>query len=123
MICQCTATGDCSTLGRYQGVQELLICQGKALTPEKCDVIRENWLKLRRCEHRGAQVDTRTQKVQKKDCGTCGQRGNVVPVFTCALHGLCTISPWQIGQKENICVACSDYKVVVRTTEVNNAIN
>jgi FkbM family methyltransferase len=119
MTCECQAAGFCATFGKQQSPRMHAICQRNAegLTPEQCDTYRANWTAAAAlksdalaCAHRGPQVDKRTQKVEKKGCGSCAKRGEEIPVYTCSLFGLCTIKPWQIGQKEATCLDCEARK-------------
>jgi len=60
------------------------------------------------CRHRGAVLEERVQKVERKGCADCGSRGDVVAVFACGFHGRCTLRPWQVGQVEAVCRDCDD---------------
>lgn len=47
MDCECSAAGFCNRYQKVQGERAIQICKGEVLTPEKCEVYRQNWDKLR----------------------------------------------------------------------------
>jgi FkbM family methyltransferase len=118
MSCSCPVAGYCPAFGKIQQPRHWQICRGEVLTPEACDAYRADWMVIAlnnghdplSCTHRGQVVDQRTQKVESKNCNTCASRGTAIPVYTCALHGRCTLQPWQFGQVEAACSTCSDRK-------------
>lgn len=115
--CSCPTPGYCAHFGKHQSPRCWQICRGEVLTPEACDSYRANWMQLAYrsgsadplgCIHRGEQIGERIQKVESKGCGECAPRGEVIPVFGCALHSRATLRPWQPGQIEAVCRDCVD---------------
>ena len=52
------------------------------------------------CVHRGGKIGERV-------CESCGQRGQVVDVFECAIFSECTLRKWKTGtQGEAVCITC-----------------
>lgn len=117
MNCICSAPGFCPLFGKRQSERMHAICRNQAegLSAEQCETYRSNWSMLAiakghlevDCIHRGEGISTRTQKVEKKGCGSCAQRGDTVTVYDCKLKGQCTILPWQVGQPEAVCRDCT----------------
>lgn len=62
---------------------------------------------LPRCRHRGLDV------VEMVRCESCGNRGVLVPVHACALHGRCTERRFgnstDASRSTHACTACSEY--------------
>ncbi len=57
------------------------------------------------CIHRGAATGV------EHVCELCGDRGKLEPVYTCALHGVCTVRRWTAissKQPERACARCHD---------------
>ncbi len=116
MKCHCTADGYCTVFGREMRGRLREICQGSVLTSEACEIYREHWINDAvvkgfmplPCDQRGEILGSRMQKVESKDCGMCAPRGAEIPIFGCAIHGQCSLRPWQLGQKETVCDGCPD---------------
>jgi hypothetical protein len=112
--CKCTQAGYCDVFGKLQTLTHIAICQS---ADERSQQIKEIWYRDRPCVHRLEQIDTKIQKVESKTCKTCNKKGDLVPVYKCAIHSVCTIVPWQFGQKEAVCRNCPDCHPGVSVTE------
>lgn len=62
----------------------------------------DNWKPgWRNCIHRG-------DKVREQEADLCGLRGQLYPVFACAIHGECADSRFCAKQPQKICWLCDD---------------
>lgn len=111
--CQCESLGWCNRYHKEMTERTYQICRGEVLTPDICDAYRNIWRDEAKspenqypldCTNRGSQTGTVT-------CVTCGDRGNVVPVYECSVYGKCVQRPYQvIKSEEHVCVGCERYR-------------
>ena len=40
----------------------------------------------------------------------CGSRRQLVPIYRCSLHTICTPTKYKHGQPETCCLVCDDYQ-------------
>lgn len=55
-----------------------------------------------KCPHRGPAISS-------VECSLCGQRGKLIPIYSCAVHGSCTHNKHKSSsQSEHTCIGCPD---------------
>lgn len=55
------------------------------------------------CIHRG-------EKLRDEICETCGRRGQTEAIYTCAIHGECSLRRWKVIRRNapHVCLGCDD---------------
>lgn len=70
--CECPVAGYCERYKREMRGRAYQICRGEVLTPEKCQIYRENWAKLAAELPSEPSPEMRALAAKAVKCGGCG---------------------------------------------------
>ncbi len=125
MKCECDAPGFCYTLNRAMTGRVFDICQGKVLTPEKCDEYRRLWAAEASGDIQVAGSVTATAEqfpciyreslLEVVPCQVCGQKNLTAKLYGCSLHEKCTVGQHGVTHdgsnatsRVKVCLSCDD---------------